>query len=127
MPGDEIFGFVTVSEGIKIHRMSCSNAKEMFRRYGYRTVKADWDKSIDNQNFNVKLRVIGEDRSNFLNDITHLLSNDLKINVKSINLQSENGKINGIIVIDVSSQKQLHMILSKLTQIKGIKKVSREN
>jgi len=125
--GDEIFGFVTVSEGIKIHRSNCSNASEMLDRYHYRVVQARWAEVSELTSYVATIRLSGNDQAGILNDITNIVSGDLKADIRSINLNSHNGKFDGTIMVNVNGQAHLNLILGKLVRLKGIRKVSREN
>ena len=125
--GDEIFGFVTVSEGIKIHRTTCTNAAEMLERYHYRVVEARWAETSELTSYVATIRLSGNDQPGILNDITNIVSGDLKADIRSINLNSHNGKFDGSIMVNVNGQAHLSLILGKLVRLKGIRKVSREN
>lgn len=125
--GDEIFGFVTVSEGIKIHRRSCTNAAEMLDRYHYRIVQARWAEISELTSYVATIRISGNDQPGILNDITNVVSGDLKANIRSINLNSHNGKFDGSIMVNVDGKAHLNLILGTLVRLKGIRKVSREN
>ena len=125
--GDEIFGFVTVSEGIKIHRSNCTNASEMLERYHYRVVQARWAEVSELTSYVATIRLSGTDQAGILNDITNIVSGDLKADIRSINLNSHNGKFDGSIMVNVNGQAHLNLILGKLVRLKGIRKVSREN
>jgi GTP pyrophosphokinase len=125
--GDDIFGFVTVSEGIKIHRTICTNAAQMIERYSYRVVKARWAEMAELSSYVATIRISGNDQPGILNDITNVVSGDLKANIRSINLNSRNGKFDGSIMVNVESKAHLNLILGRLVKLKGIRKVSREN
>jgi len=125
--GDEIFGFVTVSEGIKIHRSICTNASEMLERYHYRVVQARWAEMTEQSSYIATIHISGNDQPGILNDITNVVSGDLKANIRSVNLNSRNGKFDGSIMVNVDGQAHLNLIIGKLVRLKGIKKVSREN
>jgi GTP pyrophosphokinase len=125
--GDDIFGFVTVSEGIKIHRTNCTNAAEMLERYHYRVVQARWAEVSELTSYVATIRISGNDQPGILNDITNLVSGDLKANIRSINLNSHNGKFDGSIIVNVEGKAHLNLILGTLLRLKGIRKVSREN
>ena len=81
IPGDDVFGFVTVNDGIKIHRTTCPNAAELLSNYGYRVVKAKWTSSQDNS-FLAGLRIIGTDRMGLINDVSSIISGELKVNMR---------------------------------------------
>lgn len=125
--GDEIFGFVTVSEGIKIHRTICTNAAEMFERYHYRVLQARWAEMSELSSYVATIRLSGSDQPGILNDITNVVSGELKANIRSINLNSHNGKFDGSIMVNVDGKSHLNLILGRLVKLKGIRKVSREN
>ncbi len=125
--GDDIFGFVTVSEGIKIHRTNCTNAAEMLERYHYRVVQARWAEVSELTSYVATIRISGNDQPGILNDITNLVSGDLKANIRSINLNSHNGKFDGSIMVNVDGKAHLNLIIGTLVRLKGIRKVSREN
>jgi GTP pyrophosphokinase len=124
--GDEIFGFVTVSEGIKIHRTNCTNASEMFERYHYRVVEARWAEMSEFTSYVATIRISGNDQPGILSDITNVVSGDLKADIRSINLNSHNGKFDGFIMVNVDGKAHLNLIIGKLARLKGIRKVSRE-
>jgi len=125
--GDDIFGFVTVSEGIKIHRTNCTNAAEMLERYHYRVVKARWAEISELTSYVATIRISGNDQPGILSDITNVVSGDLKANIRSINLNSHNGKFDGSLMVNVDGKAHLNLILGRLVKLKGIRKVSREN
>jgi len=125
--GDEIFGFVTVSEGIKIHRSNCTNASEMLERYHYRVVQARWAEMSELTSYVATIRISGNDQPGILKDITNILSVELKADIRSINLNSRNGKFDGSIMVNVNGKAHLNLIIGKLVRMKGIRKVSREN
>ena len=125
--GDEIFGFVTVSEGIKIHRSNCTNASEMLERYHYRVVQARWAEQSELTSYVATIRLSGNDQPGILKDITNIVSVDLKADIRSINLNSHNGKFDGSIMVNVNGKAHLSLIIGKLVRLKGIRKVSRES
>lgn len=124
--GDEIFGFVTVTEGIKIHRTSCTNALDMHLRYSYRIVKARWAEKTEISAYVTTITITGDDQLGMLNQISDTLTHDLKANIRSINLSSSNGKFEGNISINVDGKSHLDLIIARLSKLKGIKKVIRE-
>ena len=125
--GDDIFGFVTVSEGIKIHRTTCTNAAEMFDRYAYRTVAARWTDDVELTSYVATIRISGTDQAGLLNDITNIVSGELKANIRSVNLSTHNGKFDGTLSINVDGKAHLNLIIGRLARLKGIRKVDREN
>jgi len=120
IPGDAIFGFVTVNKGTKIHKMSCPNAHEMFERYGYRIVKAKWKENGTRQ-FNVKIKIIGENTLGVVSDITNLISKDKKLNMTSITVNSNsNNMFEGEIGVNILDTEHLKSLLESLKKIKGV-------
>jgi len=123
--GDSIFGFVTVSEGIKIHRTNCPNARQLFERYNYRILKAQWTNNAGNKSFQATIKVTGVDEIGMLNKITDVISKDLKVRMRSISMDSNDGMFDGKLKLFVDSAKHLDMLISKLKKEKGILKVTR--
>lgn len=122
--GDPVFGFVTISGGIKIHRKDCPNAPELIRRFGYRVVKARWS-GKGTSNYSITLRVIGNDDIGIVSNITSLLSKEEKVVVRSINIDSHDGLFSGNLVILIEDTSKLKTIIKKLTNIRGVKQVAR--
>ena len=123
--GDEIFGFVTVSEGIKIHRTNCTNAAQMKGYYGYRVLKARWAQQSELTSYIAAIHISGADRTGILNDITLAITGEMVADIRSINLSSHTGKFDGTIMVNVDSKAHLMLILAKLSKLKGIRKVTR--
>ncbi|HAF30946.1 MAG TPA: RelA/SpoT family protein [Bacteroidales bacterium] len=123
--GDSIFGFVTVSEGIKIHRTTCPNARQLVERYNYRILKAQWTKSAAKQSFQATIRITGVDDLGMLNKITDIISKDLRVRMRSVSMDSNDGLFDGKLKILVDSTKHLDMLMSKIKKEKGVLKVSR--
>jgi GTP diphosphokinase / guanosine-3',5'-bis(diphosphate) 3'-diphosphatase len=124
--GDEIFGFVTVAEGIKIHRTSCTNAVEMYSRYSYRIVTARWAENTEISAYIATILITGEDQLGILNRISDTITHELNANIRSINLSSSGGKFEGTISINVDGKSHLELIIARLSKLKGIKRVVRE-
>lgn len=124
IPGDDVFGFVTINEGIKIHRTSCPNALELLSNHGNRVIKARWisQKLIA---FLAGLRILGTDRVGLINDVTKVISNELKVNMRSITVDSDAGIFEGIIKLYVHSTEHLDHLIKNLQQVDGIIKISR--
>ena len=122
--GDPIFGFVTVSGGIKIHRMNCPNAKNMRERTGYRIVKAKWSGKGSSQ-YSITLRVIGNDDIGIVNNITSIISKEEKIMMRSINIDSNDGLFNGYLTVMVEDTSRMEALIKKLRTVKGVKQVTR--
>lgn len=122
--GDDVFGFVTVSGGIKIHRKDCPNAAEMRRRFGYRIVKAQWSGKGMSQ-YSATLRIIGNDDLGIINNITSILSKEEKVIMRSINVDSNDGLFSGNIEIKVEDTARMELLMKKLRTVKGVKQVVR--
>jgi GTP pyrophosphokinase len=125
--GDEIFGFVTVGKGIKIHKESCPNAAQMKLRYGYRIIQAKWIKADEKGPVWVNLQISGDDQIGIVNQISHLLTEVLRINIRSFSFETKHHRFEGSIQILVRDQGQLNFIIShikKISGVRGIKKVS---
>ena len=122
--GDPVFGFVTVSGGIKIHRNDCPNAPEMRKRFGYRVVKARWSGKGTSQ-YAITLRVIGNDDIGIVSNISNIISKDEKIVMRSINIDSNDGLFSGNLVVLLDDNSKLNMLIKKLRTVKGVKEVVR--
>lgn len=122
--GDEVFGFVTVNGGIKIHRCDCPNAPELRKRFGYRVVKARWSGKGTSQ-YSITLKVIGNDDIGIVNNITSIISKEEKIMMRSINIDSNDGLFRGNLVVDVQDISRLEQLIKKLRNVKGIKQILR--
>lgn len=122
--GDPIFGFVTINGGIKIHCTNCPNAPELRKRFGYRIVKARWSGKGSSQ-YNITLRIIGNDDIGIVNNITSVISKEEKIVMRSINIDSNDGLFRGNIVIQIDDTSRLESLLRKLRTIKGVKSAVR--
>ena len=121
---DDVFGFVTVSGGIKIHRCDCPNAPELRRRFGYRIVRAKWSGKGNGQ-YAITLRIIGNDDIGIVNNITSIISKDEKIVMRSINIDSNDGLFQGNLVIQLQDTTRLEALMKKLRTVKGVKQVQR--
>ena len=122
--GDDVFGFVTVSGGIKIHRLDCPNAPEMRKRFGYRIVKARWSGKGASQ-YSITLRIIGVDDLGILNNLTSIISKDEKLVLRSVNIDSHDGLFRGNLVVMLNDTTKLDALIKKLRTVKGVKQVER--
>ena len=122
--GDDVFGFVTINGGIKIHRTDCPNAPELCRRFGYRIVRARWSGKGTSQ-YSVTLRVIGNDDIGIVNNITSIISKEEKIMMRSINIDSNDGLFSGNLVVNVEDTSRIEALIKKLRTVKGVKQVIR--
>ncbi len=122
--GDDVFGFVTVNGGIKIHRCDCPNATELRKRFGYRIVKAKWS-GKDGAQYSTTLKIIGNDDIGIVNNITSIISKEEKIMMRSINIDSHDGLFSGNLEINVEDNTRLNQLIKKLRTIKGVKQIIR--
>lgn len=124
--GDDVFGFVTVSDGIKIHRTTCPNAAELLSNYGYRIIKAKWASSRKHS-FEATLSIIGTDRLGLVSDVSNIISEELKVNMRSLSINTEGGIFEGMIRLYVEDTRHLDTLVKKLEKVNGVVKVSRTN
>lgn len=122
--GDKIFGFVSVSGGIKIHRDDCPNAAELRKRFGYRIVKAKWS-GKGSSNYSITLRVIGNDDIGVVNNLTSIISKEEKLTLRSINIDSNDGLFRGNLVVLIEDTSRLEALIKRLRMVKGVKQVER--
>lgn len=124
--GDEIFGFVS-SQGIKIHRVNCPNAHDLFSRFGYRVLKARWSGKTGTSSYTIVLRVIGNDQINIVANLMSIISKEEGVNMRSITIDSNDGLFQGNISVMVGDTAMLDQLIKKLRAVKGVKSVSRLN
>jgi guanosine-3',5'-bis(diphosphate) 3'-pyrophosphohydrolase len=124
IPGDDVFGFVSVNEGIKIHRTNCPNAPELLSHHGNRVVKAKWT-SQHEVAFLTGLKIRGTDRVGLINDVSKIISEELKVNMSSMSIHTESGIFDGEIMLYVNDTRHLEQLVGKLEQVEGVVKVSR--
>lgn len=122
--GDPVFGFVTVTGGIKIHRIDCPNAPEMRKRFGYRVVRARWSGKGQSQ-YAITLRIIGNDDIGIVSNVTNVISKEEKIVMRSINIDSHDGLFSGNLVVMLEDTSRLNQLIKKLRTIKGVKDIKR--
>ena len=125
--GDEIFGFVTIFEGIKIHRRSCPNAKQMVERYPYRIIKAKWRNTGKRNSFQATIHISGSDRSGIVTDISRIISKEVGIQLRSISINSEDKAFDGTMRVFVNDLEHLDFLIQKLKNIKGVLSVTRSD
>jgi GTP pyrophosphokinase len=124
IPGDDVFGFVTVNEGIKIHRTNCPNAPELLSHHGNRVVKAKWT-SQHEVAFLTGLKIRGTDRVGLINDVTKVISEELKVNMSSMSIHTDSGIFEGEIMLYVNDTRHLEQMIEKLRNVEGVVKASR--
>lgn len=124
IPGDDVFGFVTVNEGIKIHRTNCPNAPELLSHHGNRVVKAKWT-SQHEVAFLTGLKILGTDRVGLINDVSRIISDELKVNMSSMSIHTDSGIFEGEIMLYVNDTRHLEQLMEKLRNVEGVIKTSR--
>ncbi len=122
--GDDVFGFVTVNGGIKIHRADCPNAPDLRSRFSYRIVKARWS-GKGTQQYTVTIRVTGNDDIGIVNNITSIISKEEKTVIRSINIDSDDGLFSGVIVLMVEDTFKMNRLIKKIGTVKGVRHVER--
>ena len=123
--GDDVFGFVSVTGGIKIHRCDCPNAAELRSRFGYRIVKARWAGKSQGTQYPITLRVVGHDDIGIVTNITSIISKETGIALRSIGIDSHDGLFSGTLTVMVGDTGHLEALIKKLRTVKGVKQVSR--
>lgn len=123
--GDDIFGFVSVTGGIKIHRNNCPNAPQMISKFGYRIIKARWSGKAEGSLYPITLRVIGHDDIGIVTNITSVISKEKDVLLRSISIDTNAGLFQGTITVMVDDNKKLDFVIKKIKTIKGVKNVSR--
>ncbi|GAB1452878.1 RelA/SpoT family protein [Draconibacterium sp.] len=123
--GDSIYGFVTIREGIKIHRNSCPNAPQMKERFPYRIIKAKWRDTSNKSSFLTTLYISGIDEEGIVSRITHIISKDISTQMRSINIETDKGKFEGKLKLLVYSLEHLEFLIQKLKKAKGVISVTR--
>ena len=124
IPGDNVFGFITINDGIKIHKKNCPNALSMQSNYDYRIIKAKWIDSSQEE-FTVSIDLTGIDKIGLLSNITKVISENMNINMRKLNLETDGGIFKGNIVISVKTNNLVNKVIEKLKKLKGIEKVKR--
>ncbi|EJX06854.1 guanosine-3',5'-bis(diphosphate) 3'-pyrophosphohydrolase [gut metagenome] len=123
--GDDVFGFVSVNGGIKIHRCDCPNASDLRERFGYRIVKARWAGKAEGAQYPITLRIVGHDDIGIVTNITSIISKESGITLRSIGIDSNDGLFSGTLTIMVGDTGHLESLIKKLKTVKGVKQVSR--
>lgn len=124
IPGDKIFGFITISDGIKVHSDNCPNAINLRAQYDYRVIPAKWVNAESFKN-RVKIEIEGLDRMGMINDITTVISGAMGMDMKSMSIESNDGIFTGTIILEVKNKSQLEQTFTKLNDINGVSRVRR--
>ncbi len=124
IPGDPVFGFLTIKDGIKVHKKNCPNAISMQSNYAYRIMLAKWIDS-SKQNYKVTLKISGEDKHGILHKITQIIAGNSNMNIYNINSNTRGSIFNGSITLDVKNKTQLKKLIENILKVDGVNKVSR--
>ncbi len=124
IPGDDVFGFVTTGEGLKIHRTNCNNAARLLSNYGHRVVKTKWAKNKE-ISFLTGLKIIGLDDVGVIHKITNLISGEMKFNISAMTIEAKEGIFEGNVKIFVHDREELEELLKRLKSLPGIERVDR--
>ncbi|WP_343305298.1 RelA/SpoT family protein [Chitinophaga niabensis] len=124
IPGDDVFGFITASEGLKIHRTNCPNAAQLLAHYGHRVVKTKWVKNRE-ISFLTGLRIVGMDDVGVIHKITNIISGELKINIAGLTIESKEGLFEGLIKVFVHDKDELEELVTRLKGLDGIQSINR--
>lgn len=125
IPGDAVFGFLTVNEGIKVHKKNCPNAIQLQSNYAYRIIKAKWIDSSQEE-FKATIKLTGLDNLGLVNEITQVITKNLNVDMKSINFKSKENLFEGKIILKIKNKSKLNTLIQRLKKLEGIDKVSRE-
>jgi len=123
IPGDQVFGFVTVNDGVKVHKFNCPNALRMQSQYAYRLISAKW-KDSSQHGFKVALHITGIDNIGLVNEITHVI-NKSKVNISQLNISGDDGFFEGNITVTLKNNKQLNILMQQIKKIDGVEKINR--
>ena len=126
IPGDDVFGFITINDGIKVHRKDCPNAIALQSNYAYRIIKAKWIDS-SKQDYKVILHVSGVDNTGIVNNLTRIISNNMNVFIHSINISGNQGVFDGKLSLSVKNKTQLSKLIESIKKVDGVKKVERVN
>ena len=124
IPGDKVFGFITIQDGIKVHKHNCPNAVSLQSQYAYRVISAKW---IDSKQvgFKATIELMGVDTMGLVNEVTRVISSNLSVNIHSLNISGGEGFFKGQITVEIKNNNQLNQLVQRLLKIEGIEKVKR--
>ena len=126
IPGDKVFGFLTINDGIKVHKMNCPNAISLQSNYAYRIMQAKWIDSTK-QDFKAILHIGGVDNRGIVNNVTRIISSNMGVFIHSINIAGDEGVFDGKISLSVKNISQLNKLIKSIQKVEGVKKVERVN
>lgn len=124
IPGDKVFGFITINDGIKVHKKDCPNAISLQANYAYRILSAKWIDSTK-QEFKAILKIFGSDQVGLVNEITQVISNNMNVNIHGLNISGHDGIFEGKITVSVKNKSQLEKLSDSIKKIEGIETVNR--
>ena len=124
IPGDDVFGFVSVNDGIKVHKKNCPNAISLQSNYAYRIISAKWIDSTQEE-FSVDIQLTGIDNLGLVNDITNIISDNMHVNMRNLNFTADGGTFKGKITLVVKNNNIIKKLMDNLKQVEGIDKVTR--
>ena len=123
--GDSVFGFVTINEGVKVHKKDCPNALSLQSNFAYRIIKAKWVDSSSDE-FTAILKLSGIDNMGIVSEVTQSISNNMNVNINKLSFDSEDGIFTGLISVSVKNKTILNRMVNNLLKLKGVDKVLRE-
>ena len=124
IPGDDVFGFLTINEGIKVHKKNCPNALSLQSNYAYRIMSAKWIDSTQ-QEFTAVIKLTGIDNLGLVNEVTKVISGTMHVNMKNISFESDGGVFSGKITVVVKNNNLVKTLMDRIKKINGIEKVHR--
>jgi (p)ppGpp synthase/HD superfamily hydrolase len=124
IPGDDVVGYVTTGEGIKIHRRSCRNVELMMRVEPSRIMDVHWP-TESSSTFVSGIRIAGDDRKGMLNDVTHAISSYLDTNIRSVSIDAEDSMFEGTFIVDVKDTEHMSRLIEKIRRVQGVKRADR--
>ena len=124
IPGDDVFGFISVNEGIKVHTKTCPNAISLQSNYAYRIISAKWIDSTQEE-FTADIELMGIDNLGLVNEITNIISDNMHVNMRNLNFSADGGTFKGKITLVVKNRAILKKLINNLKQISGIDRVTR--
>lgn len=125
IPGDKVFGFISVKDGIKVHSKNCPNSISLRSNYAYRIISAVWIDS-ESHEFNANIEITGIDDIGLVSEITTLVSDLMNVNMNRVSFETNDGTFSGVISVEVKNKVILNKLLKKLKAINGIEKVVRK-
>jgi GTP pyrophosphokinase len=125
IPGDSVFGFITVNEGIKVHNKECPNSLALQSNFAYRVISARWVDS-SSEEYNAVLKLTGIDKKGLVNEVSRTISNNMNVNINKINFDTEDSFFTGEIHVNVPNKSILNKLVQNLSRVNGIDKIVRE-